>query len=971
VSVSAAPLSTYRLQFTPQFRFEDARAVVPYLAALGVGYVYASPYLKARPGSTHGYDVVDPNALNPEIGTPAEYAAMIDAAQAEGLGHLLDFVPNHMGIGGSENPWWQDVLEWGEASPYAEYFDIDWHPLRAEMSGKVLVPFLGDYYGRVLERGDLVPRFDDATGTFAIAYGDRRFPLATRSYGALLAVAAGRLDGAAWPLRALAAEFAGASRNRAIELKAELAGVAREPATAAAIEAALATVRAGDGPAAVDRLDKLLAEQYYRLAYWRVSADEINYRRFFDINDLVGLRMENPAVFAATHGLIRSLIASHKVTGLRIDHCDGMFNPRQYLIRLQLLYLASQCAGEAPRQETAANGIERSILDPVRGYDWSHSQGPLYTVVEKILEPREYLPPEWPVRGTSGYDFVYLANGIFIQSANEKRFNVLYAQVLGHPVDPDEIIYRSKLQVMQTALASEVYALTNLLSKIAASNRRARDFTDNILETVLRHTIAAFPVYRTYIDDRGEYGERDVAFLRYSIARAKRLNPDIDASAFDFLRETLLLQNSSPATKQKPDPQILYFALKFQQLTGPVMAKGVEDTTFYVYTRFLSSNEVGGSAKSFGISLETLHQSNQERLRHSPDTMLTTSTHDTKRSEDVRNRLNVLSELPQLWSSSVHRWQRMNSKFKQRMEDGRMAPDNNEEYLLYQTILGAWPWQMESQQDREDYVERIKQYAFKALSEAKVNLSWINPDPEYMKGVNAFISAILLPGPRGKETPFVASLKGLLPQLKLFGAVNSLAQVVLKIAVPGIPDFYQGNELWELNLVDPDNRRPVDYRLRAGYLDALHALAERDGPAAVCRDVLGNLVDGRAKLWTTHRALQLRTREHALFRRGEYVALDVPGDRQENVIAFLRRDTASERSVLAVMPRFACTLMRGKAELPLGEAWGKDQLQIPVSPETRYTNVFTGELVTVPEQQNLPLSTLLASYPVGLFISEE
>jgi (1->4)-alpha-D-glucan 1-alpha-D-glucosylmutase len=313
----------------------------------------------------------------------------------------------------------------------------------------------------------------------------------------------------------------------------------------------------------------------------------------------------------------------------------------------------------------------------------------------------------------------------------------------------------------------------------------------------------------------------------------------------------------------------------------------------------------------------------------------------------------------------------MNSKFKQRMEDGRLAPDNNEEYLLYQTILGAWPWQMESQQDRENYVERMKEYAFKALSEAKVNLSWINPDPEYMKGVHAFITAILLPGARGKETPFVASFKGLLPQLKLFGAVNSLAQVVLKITVPGIPDFYQGNELWELNLVDPDNRRPVDYRLRAGYLDALNALAEREGPAAVCREVLGNLPDGRAKLWTTHRALQLRNREHALFRRGEYVALEITGDRQENVIAFLRRDTASERSVLAVMPRFACTLMRGKPELPLGEAWGKDQLRIPVSPGTRYTNVFTGEVVTVPEQQNLPLSTLLGSYPVGLLISEE
>ena len=592
-------------------------------------------------------------------------------------------------------------------------------------------------------------------------------------------------------------------------------------------------------------------------------------------------------------------------------------------------------------------------------------------MVEKILEPREYLPPEWPVRGTSGYDFVYLANGIFIQSANEKRFNVLYNQVLGHPADPDEIIYRAKLQVMQTALASEVYALTNLLSKIAAANRRARDFTDNILETVLRHTIAAFPVYRTYIDDRGEYGERDVAFLRFAIARAKRLNPDIDASGFDFLRETLLLQNSSPAARQKPDPQILYFALKFQQLTGPVMAKGVEDTAFYVYTRFLSSNEVGGSAKSFGISLEALHQSNQGRLKHSPDTMLTTSTHDTKRSEDVRNRLNVLSELPQLWSASVRRWQRMNSKFKQKMEDGRIAPDNNEEYLLYQTILGAWPWQMESQKDREDYLERIKQYAAKALSEAKVNLSWINPDAEYMKAVNAFITAILMPGPRGKESPFVESLKSLLPQLQLFGVVNSLAQVVLKIAVPGIPDFYQGNELWELSLVDPDNRRPVDYNLRAGYMDALHELEGREGPAAVCRDVLANVADGRVKLWTTQRALQLRQREHALFRRGEYSALEVAGEHQESVIAFLRRDPSSGRSVLAVLPRFACSLMRGKLEMPLGPAWGNDQLRIPVSPGTGYRNVFTGESVTVSEQQNLPLSTLFATYPVALLVSEE
>jgi (1->4)-alpha-D-glucan 1-alpha-D-glucosylmutase len=378
---------------------------------------------------------------------------------------------------------------------------------------------------------------------------------------------------------------------------------------------------------------------------------------------------------------------------------------------------------------------------------------------------------------------------------------------------------------------------------------------------------------------------------------------------------------------------------------------------------------VGGSAKSFGISLDALHQSNQGRLKHSPDSMLTTSTHDTKRSEDVRNRLNVLSEIPQPWSAAVRRWQRMNVKFKRTLEDGRTAPDHNEEYLLYQTILGAWPWQMESRQDREHYVERLKQYASKALSEAKVNLSWINPDPEYVAAVHAFLDSILMPSAKGKENPFVASLETLLPQLRLFGAVNSLAQVVLKIASPGVPDFYQGSELWELTLVDPDNRRPVDYDVRARNLQALLELADKEGAGAVCREVLDKLADGRVKLWTMHRALALRREEHALFRRGEYVALEVSGERREDVIAFLRRDQATGRSVVAVLPRFACTLMRGKVQLPLGEAWGKDQLLLPVTPGTRYRNVFTDETVTVAED-GVALSTVFATYPVGLFVSE-
>jgi (1->4)-alpha-D-glucan 1-alpha-D-glucosylmutase len=975
------PLSTYRVQMHKDFTFAHAEAIVSYVQQLGIGDFYLSPIFEARPGSMHGYDVTRHDRINPELGGNEGFERFSAELERQGLGLLLDIVPNHMGVG-NDSMWWQDVLENGHASLYSEYFDIDWKPLKTAMRNKLLLPILGDQYGAELEAKHIQVSIEE--GSPLVHYYDHTMPVAPRT----LPILFDQLGPEPLPetLRGLLTQLRdipphetsdeslrGQRRAMLAELLPRLREELRRAEMQPLIQNALETINGIEGDAhSFDRLHLLLDAQPYRLASWRTSAEEINYRRFFDVNDLVGLRMENPAVFAETHCLIRSLIATRKVTGLRIDHCDGMFNPRQYLIRLQLLYLASQCAGPSPQQEAAANGIERSILDPVRGYDWSQSQGPLYTVVEKILEPREYLPPEWPVRGTSGYDFVYLANGIFVQKANEKRFDAIYAHVLGHPADPDEIIYRSKLQVMQTALASEVYVLTNLLSRIAASNRRARDFTDNILETVLRETIASFPVYRTYIDDRGEYGERDAAFLRSAIARAKRLNPDINTSAFDFLRETLLLKSSSPssAKQQKPDPEMLYFALKFQQLTGPVMAKGVEDTAFYVFTRFLSSNEVGGSAKSFGVSLETLHQSNSERLRHSPDSMLTTSTHDTKRSEDVRNRLNVLSELPQLWGQLVRRWQRMNAKFKQTLEDGRIAPDNNEEYLLYQTILGAWPWQMESRQDREEYAGRIKQYAFKALSEAKVNLSWINPDPDYIKAVQGFITAILMPGARGKESPFVDSLKDLLPPLRLFGVVNSLAQVVLKIAVPGVPDFYQGSELWDLSLVDPDNRRPVDYDLRAGYLHALHEQADREGAGAVSRDLMGSLEDGRAKLWTMERALALRREEHALFRRGEYVALEVAGERQEHVIAFLRRDAASGRSVLAVLPRFACTLMRGKVQLPMGEAWGKDQLRLPVSPGMRYRNVFTGETVTVADD-GLLLSEVFASFPVALFVSEQ
>ena len=716
-----------------------------------------------------------------------------------------------------------------------------------------------------------------------------------------------------------------------------------------------------------DQLHDLLEAQPYRLALWRTSGEEINYRRFFDVNDLVGLRMENDKVFAATHCLIRKLLAEKSVTGLRIDHCDGLYNPEQYLVDLQELYLASQCMGADIGADPNDAGIERAIVDALKGYDWQKTKGPLYVVVEKILEPGEYMPTRWAVHGTSGYDFVYFGNSIFIQSANEEKFNEIFARAVGHWMDPAEVVYRSKVQVMQNSLASEVRVLANMLSKIASADRHARDFTDNILETAIRETIACFPVYRTYIDEEGEYTARDRKFIQGAIRNAKRRNPDIDASAFNFLRDQLFLRKRGTDSKGG-GPEQLRFALKFQQLTGPVMAKGVEDTTFYVYNRFLSTNEVGGSAESFGISLDLLHKSNQERLQSSPGTMLTTSTHDTKRSEDVRNRLNVLSEMPDLWARYVSKWQQMNKPLKQKhqLEDGRLAPDGNEEYLLYQTILGAWPWEFQGTESPENFLKRINEYSTKALSEAKVNLSWLNPDQEYVDAIHAFITD-LLKKDDDKPSAFVTSLEELMPQLRLFGAVNSLAQVVLKATCPGVPDFYQGSDLWDLSLVDPDNRRPVDYEKRKKFLTEMKAKANSaEGAMDVASSVTSNLADGRIKLWTMHRTLLLRELLPEVFAHGEYCPLRADSGKEEHLIGFTRAAGDPAEMVISLIPRFSYTLMNGKAELPLGSAWGDSAVELQNLKGRQLRNIFTGEKLTVPEDGRLKLSETFAHFPVAV-----
>ena len=968
-----APLSTYRLQLHGGFAFAQAEAVLPYLKSLGIGDCYLSPIFEARPGSLHGYDVTRHDRLNPELGGEEGFARFAGQLRGLGMGLLLDIVPNHMGVG-NDSQWWQDVLENGRASEYASYFDIDWNPLNPDMKDKLLLPILGSQYGDELEAKRIQVAAVD--GKLRVRYFDHLMPIATRMIPLLFPE--DKLEEWAVPqsfreiLRELAhipphettdATLVAQRRQQLADLRPRLREMLLRAEMQTPVERALERINGVEGDArSFDRLHELLEAQPYRLAFWRVSSEEINYRRFFDINDLVGLRMENAEVFASTHCLIRRLLARGDVTGLRIDHADGMFNPRQYLIRLQLLYVAAHCCGERPQGPTAPNGIEMEVREAMRGCDWAAAQGPLYVVVEKILEPREALPQEWPVRGTSGYDFVYAGNQIFISRENERRFTEFYGRLTGETADPETIIYESKLKVMQNALSSETYVLTNLLSRLAAANRKVRDFTDDLLEAAIRETIACFPVYRTYIDDRGQYTERDRAFIRQAIARAKQRNRETDESVYDFLESTLLLQGRSGA---EIDERELYFALKFQQLSGPVMAKGVEDTAFYVYNRFLASNDVGSSMAAFGIAPEEFHEANRERLRVAPDAMLATSTHDSKRSEDVRCRLDVLSEMTYVWPSYVRRWTRLNARHKRTLEDGRVAPSANEEYFIYQTLAGAWPWRMQSRGEREEFLQRIEPYMTKALSEAKVSLSWTNPNPAYVDAVHGFLRAILMPDARGRQPRFVETLEEILPALRMFGAVNSLAQVVLKAASPGVPDFYQGTEMWDLSLVDPDNRRPVDYAVRQRALEEMKEQATSLGELAVCRAVLERLGDGRVKLWTIHRALQLRNRMADTFRRGDYVPVTATNGSGQHVVGFTRGGR-----VLAVVPRLAYTLMDGKPRLPLNGAWGRGELVTPVLAGASLENVLTGEWVQVGADGRLALREVFREFPVALFARE-
>lgn len=808
------PVSTYRVQFNRDFRFVDALNIVGYLQRLGITDLYASPILKARQGSTHGYDVTDPTGINPEIGTPEEFDQLCRALQEHGMGLLVDIVPNHMAAS-LENPWWFDVLEKGEASRYAQFFDVNWD------SKKVLLPILGKPYGEVLENDELQLRM--VNGRPVLQYYEQRLPIA-----------------------------AGAENLSA------------EP------------------------LDCVLSRQHYRLAYWRKASDAINYRRFFDINDLVGLRAERDEVFEATHSYILSLVAAGKVTGLRIDHIDGLRDPKAYLDRLPQIYVS----------------------------------------VEKILAANEQIPCDWRTQGTTGYDFTNYVNGLFIDREGFRKLEDIYRRFTGITQDFTGIFRERKRQVMHDLFSGEVHALVDRLMHLAAEDRHARDLPDEDLREAFIAVTASLPVYRTYIRST-DISEIDRATIEDAIEAAGR------GPHFEFLKRVLLIAPAWYLQRQKSE--YLDFVMRWQQFTGPVMAKGLEDTTFYVHNPLVSVNEVGGESSGperyFGV--EEFHRRNLKRHALWPDTMNTTSTHDTKRSEDVRTRINVLSEMPEEWDSALRRWTRMHPS--------ETAPDANEQILIYQTMLGAWPIDL----------GRMKQYLTKALREAKTHTSWIAVNEDYEKRVLSFVEILY------SSRKFLDDFEGLQNKVAYHGALASLSQLTLKITSPGVADFYRGAELWELSVADPDNRRPVDFSLRVKLLKEI----QEQKPDLT--ELLKHWDDGRLKMYTTWKLLEFRRQEPDLFLQGEYIPLPVAGARMNQVVAFALRRHG--RWCVVAVPRLVASLTRAGGP-PIGKkVWQDTRIVLPDGAPDSWTNVLTGEKAATPA----PVADLFREFPLLVLRQED
>ncbi len=900
------PQSTYRLQFHAGFTFRDAAAITPYLRALGITHVYASPYLMAAAGSTHGYDVINHARLNPELGTQSDFSLWMDSLNAAGMSHILDIVPNHSGVATNDNPWWNDVLEHGPAGECANHFDISWRGSpRPQLHDRVLLPVLGAPYGQVLEEGQLRVTLDPSAGRLHVNYYERRFPLDPRSYPAALAPVADSLPDSPerQELRAILAAFEALPsrgdctgdhpaqrRTAAAALYPRFARwLSASPAARSAVDRALDSLNGAQGdPRSFDRLDALLQDQCYRLAWWRTASDEINYRRFFDINDLAALRMELPEVFDAAHKLPLDLLQKGLLTGLRVDHPDGLFDPKAYLQRLQDAHRRLQTTPEKNQ--------------------------PLYVVVEKILAADESLRTDWPVAGTSGYDFLNHVSGLFVDPAGEAPLTRAYADWIGHEIHFEDLAYEKKKWVLDHSLASELAMLTHRLDLLAQRFRHSRDFTLRALRDGLRETIACFPTYRTYITGT-PLAEEDRRRVTDALAAARARNPQIAPALFDFLQRTLLLDFPPTATDNDKAEQIQWVG-RFQQLTSPVTAKGIEDTTFYLYHRLISLNEVGGEPSRFGVSPDTLHTYLADRAKHWPFALSALSTHDTKRSEDVRARLHVLSEIPDQWQSFLTSVRPLLPA----------TVDPNDTYLLLQTLLGAWPAEGLTSGNRDTFTKRIQAYMKKALREGKARSSWTDPDTAYEHSIDALPPALL------DNPAFLGLFLPLQKTLAAAGLLNSLAQTALRLFAPGVPDTYQGTDLHDLSLVDPDNRRPVDYPRRQALL--------RELPQTLPADPLPLLHDGRLKLLLTQRALHARNRHPALFTTGDYLPATIEGPLARHLFAFARRH--KNKTALIALPRLTARLLSPDRPLPIADLWESTRLHFPHA-AGRYTNLLTGE----------------------------
>lgn len=925
------PSATYRIQFNPSFGFKDTQKIASYLKDLGITDLYASPIFRARKGSDHGYDVVDPNEINPELGGEAGFDALAGDLKNHGIGWLQDIVPNHMAFD-CENQMLMDVLENGEASQYFRYFDIDWNHIYEGIKGRLLAPFLGRFYGECLNDGEIKIGYDE--NGFFVTYYELRFPLRTESYPEILNYNFGVLENALGKTNADLLKLVGIihtfsslpagakipERHEQIKLTKKMLWNLYESNDSVKdfIGANIGIFNGKKGsPESFNMLDSLLLKELFRLSFWKVANEEINYRRFFNINSLISLRVEDENVFEECHRLILRLVEEGRVTGLRVDHVDGLYDPDNYLERI--------------REKTEG----------------------AYLVVEKILDFREKLPTGWDVEGTTGYDFMNHCNSIFCVRKNERRFNKIYSKATGRKFTYEELAVEKKRLIIGRHMAGDIDNLAHIIKRVSGLDRDGRDITLYGLRRALVEVMAVFPVYRTYIT-REKRRKADMLVVRQAAERARKTNPGL-LYELNFIEKFLLLEFEDYLNDEEKG-LLVNFVMRLQQFTGPLMAKGVEDTLFYVFNRLISLNEVGGNPGIFGISGREFHDFNVRRARTFIHAMNATSTHDAKRGEDTRMRINVLTELPREWEINLKTWKKINKPRKIRV--GKvLAPEDNDEYFFYQTLLGAYPF---DDKDAGDFAGRMKDYMIKAVREAKVHTAWLKPDIDYENAFVSFIDDVLDPVKGGM---FLNSFLPFQKKIAFYGIFNSLSQILLKIASPGVPDFYQGSELWDLSLVDPDNRRPVDFEKRSGFLKEMREKADQNAVGFI-PELFNLKEDGRLKFFLTYKALHARKQNGDFFSLGDYIPLEVDGTFKNNIIAFARRHAG--KSAIVIVPRFLSQVVSGD-QLPLsGEVWGTTQVILPADADmpSKFGDAITG--VAIESNGRISVGDALRYFPVSL-----